>query len=173
MPTNRTRISRPLRRPAFSEEILVLFLELEHTRDEHKSKKLALALSLWEEWWLSGCHVNDTSKLPPWPRGYAAHDDWVKVRATRDLLLQAVKDRPPPQLTEADSDAVMAAAKPLPAERREPFLRHVATSLRGRAEPGPGDVHRAIVQAQQKHFDPPKLDRMNGINGHELKLRRT
>jgi hypothetical protein len=168
MPTNRTRIQRPLRRPHFSEEVLTLFWELEHTPNDHKSKQLALALNLWEEWWLSGCHVNDKSKLPPWPKGYAAHDDWVKTRATRDLLLQAVKDRPPPRLTEAETDAIHAAAKPLPVERREPFLQQVATSLQARSEPGPGDVHRAIVDAQRRNFNPPNLDRMNGTTKYDL-----
>jgi hypothetical protein len=89
-------------------------------------------------------------------------------------LLQAVKDRPPPRLTEAETDAIHAAAKPLPIERREPFFQQVATSLQARSEHGPGDVHRAIVQAQQKHLDYPQLERMTGINGYDLpKLRRS
>ena len=61
---------------------------------------------------------------------------------------------PPIRLSDSELDAVMAAARPIPVERRDAFLQDVAALLRGR-EVGPGTVHRAIEQAQRAHFDPP------------------
>jgi hypothetical protein len=64
---------------------------------------------------------------------------------------------PPIRLSDSELDAVMAAARSLPVERRDAFLQDVATLLRGCGEVGPGTVHRAIEQAQRAHFDPPQL----------------
>ena len=63
---------------------------------------------------------------------------------------------PPLKLSDAELDAVLVAARPIPVERRDGFLQDVAALLRGR-EVGPGSVHRAIEQAQRAHFDPPDL----------------
>ena len=63
---------------------------------------------------------------------------------------------PPIRLTDDELSAVLAAARPIPVERRDAFLQDVAALLRGR-EVGPGTVHRAIEQAQRVHFDPPDL----------------
>jgi hypothetical protein len=171
MPTNRTRIAHAPRRPRFSAEVLALFWELEHSPyNDHKSKKLALALGLWDEYFLSGCHVNDKATQSCHPPNYPATEDFEHCRAIRAQLLQAIKDQPP-RLTESEVDTIYTAATPLPVERHDAFLEHVVTHL-PRVDVGPGDVHRAVTTAQRKFFDPPNLDRMNGINGYELKLRR-
>jgi len=53
-------------------------------------------------------------------------------------------------------DAVLAV------DQRDAFLREVADALRGCAEIGPGTVHRAIVEAQRRHCDPPDLSHHSG-----------
>jgi hypothetical protein len=63
-------------------------------------------------------------------------------------------------LSELDLDA---AAQPIAADRRDAFLQQVFRALMGCAELGPGHVHRAIVEAQRVHFDPPDLSRTNGV----------
>jgi hypothetical protein len=62
---------------------------------------------------------------------------------------------PPVRLSDSELDAVFAAAQPIPVSRRDAFLQDVATLLRRCSEIGPGSVHRAIVEAQRAHFDPP------------------
>jgi hypothetical protein len=66
---------------------------------------------------------------------------------------------PPIKLTDAELDAVMAAARPLAPHQRDAFLQRVAELLRTCGEVGPGSVHRAIAEAQREHFDPPVLER--------------
>ena len=66
------------------------------------------------------------------------------------------------RLSEPEIDTVYAAARPLPAERREAFFQHINQSLQGRAEPGPGHVDRAIRSAQQKYLTYPDLSKTNG-----------
>jgi hypothetical protein len=167
MPTNRTRIVRPLRQPAFSDEALSLFLELKHLSQDSAefksgSKQLAKLLGLAEEHFLSGCHVNDKDKECPWPLGHCAQEDWQRCREMRIRLLQAVKERPPLRLSESELEAVYSAAAPIDVDRRDEFLRSVATALEGRAQVGPGDVHRAIVEAQRTHCKYPNLEKTNG-----------
>jgi hypothetical protein len=41
---------------------------------------------------------------------------------------------------------------------RDPFLQEVAAALAGIADPGDGDVARAIRAVERKHFDPPLTD---------------
>ena len=48
------------------------------------------------------------------------------------------------QLTDDELSAVLAAARPLPIERRDGFLQAVAASLQSCAEVGPGSIYRAI-----------------------------
>ena len=43
----------------------------------------------------------------------------------------------------------------LAVDQRDAFLQEVADALRGCAEIGPGTVHRAIAEAQRRHWDPP------------------
>jgi hypothetical protein len=63
----------------------------------------------------------------------------------------------------AELDAVMQAARPIPIESRDAFLQDVAALLSGCVEVGPGTVHRAIQQAQKRHFNPPDLGRAPGV----------
>ena len=91
------------RRPHFSNQALDLFIELERMpqsdpRFKQKSRQLAALLGLLDEWICSSTHVNDRSRAPAYPSG-PAHDDWVHVRAVRELLIQEVKEQPPPRLT--------------------------------------------------------------------------
>jgi hypothetical protein len=66
----------------------------------------------------------------------------------------------PLRLSDSELDAVFAAARPLAVERRDAFLQEIASLLHGCVEVGPGTVHRAIEQAQRRHFDPPDLGRV-------------
>jgi hypothetical protein len=62
---------------------------------------------------------------------------------------------PPLRLSDAQLDAIITAAKPIPVGARDAFLRDVAAALAGIVDPGDGDVARAIRTVQRKHFDPP------------------
>jgi hypothetical protein len=173
--TLRRKISRPLRRPAFNEEILRSFVELEHMDQaspefDSGSRRLADALDLGDEYFLSGVSVNCKSEESCWPDNHPATEDFERVRAVRLALLEAIAARSPPQLTEPEAAAVRQAAIPVPDEHREAFFHDVASALQGRSQPGPGDVDRAVRDAQRKHFSPPDLTRMNGIGGYDLKL---
>jgi hypothetical protein len=69
---------------------------------------------------------------------------------------------PPLALTDSELDAVLAAARPLPVDRRDAFLQSVADALKRYAELGPGVVHRVCADQQRAFFDPPDLSRSNG-----------
>jgi hypothetical protein len=62
---------------------------------------------------------------------------------------------PPIALTDAPLSAVFEAARPLAVASRDAFLLDLAAALAGIADPGDGDVARAIRAVQRKHFDPP------------------
>jgi hypothetical protein len=64
----------------------------------------------------------------------------------------------PLRLTDSQITSIFAAARPLAVQDRDPFLQEVAGLLQGIADPGDGDVARAIRTVQRKHFDPPELD---------------
>jgi hypothetical protein len=64
----------------------------------------------------------------------------------------------PIRLTDAQLGAIFSAAKPLAVQDRDPFLQTVAELLQARREIGDGDVHRAIVTAQRRFYDPPITD---------------
>jgi hypothetical protein len=64
----------------------------------------------------------------------------------------------PIRLTDAQLTAVFDAARPLAVRDRDAFLLDLAAALQGIADPGDGDVARAIRTVQRKHFDPPELD---------------
>jgi hypothetical protein len=95
MPTKRTPLHRG-RRLTFSGEVLALFaaLECEPKRRQNnrefqdKSKSLAQLLDLNAEWWTMN-HVHDRSRGPCHPPWCVAHHDWHKVRAVREMLLEA------------------------------------------------------------------------------------
>jgi hypothetical protein len=53
--------------------------------------------------------------------------------------------------------AILAAAAPLAASDRNPFLLEVAQLLQALPEVGDGALHRIIMQVQRRHFDPPEL----------------
>jgi hypothetical protein len=63
---------------------------------------------------------------------------------------------PPIRLSDSELDAVLAAARPLPVERRDAFLQAVAAELDGR-QLGPGLVHRICADVQRAFFEPPAL----------------
>jgi hypothetical protein len=65
---------------------------------------------------------------------------------------------PPIRLTDAQLSAVFEAAHPLAVQDRDAFLQAVAEVLQGRQEIGDGDVHRAVMAAQRRFYDPPELD---------------
>jgi hypothetical protein len=62
---------------------------------------------------------------------------------------------PPVKLTDAELDAVMAAARPLESHQRDGFLHDLATELSKLPAIGPGALHRVIVEVQRRHFDAP------------------
>jgi hypothetical protein len=63
----------------------------------------------------------------------------------------------PVRLTDDELSTVMAAARPLPVERRDAFLQQVAAALQACREIGPGAVYRAVAETQRAFFDPPDL----------------
>jgi hypothetical protein len=72
----------------------------------------------------------------------------------------------PIRLTDAQLNAVIAAARPLAVASRDAFLLDLAAALQGIPDTGDGDVARAIRTVQRKHFDPPEL------NAHAVPHRR-
>jgi hypothetical protein len=64
---------------------------------------------------------------------------------------------PPIRLSDSELDAVIAAARPLPVERRDACLQAVAGALQGCCEIGPGVVHRVCAETQRAFFEPPPL----------------
>jgi len=74
---------------------------------------------------------------------------------------------PPLALTDAELDAVMAAARPLPVEVRDPFLRAVTHELQGCREIGPGIVHQVCREQQRIFMNSawPDLSRATGGAG--------
>jgi hypothetical protein len=75
----------------------------------------------------------------------------------------------PLALTDSELDAVFAAARPLPIERRDAFLQAVAAELKGCREIGPGLVHRVCAETQRAFFDPPQF--ATGAPGRGAKYR--
>jgi hypothetical protein len=90
---------RPLARtpaPRFSERAVMLFRELESTPSRRRNtsafkdaeRELARQLNLVSEFW-SGCSVLDSSSDPCWPPGVYAYSVWFRMRAVREVLLEA------------------------------------------------------------------------------------
>jgi hypothetical protein len=67
----------------------------------------------------------------------------------------------PLKLSDAELDAVLQAARPLPVERRDAFLRAVAGALQSCDEIGPGVVYRVVAEVQRQHFDAPDFSHGN------------
>jgi hypothetical protein len=74
----------------------------------------------------------------------------------------------PIRLTDAQLGAIFSAAKPLAVQDRDPFLQTVAELLQ---EIGDGDVHRAIVTAQRRFYDPPITDERAQPHRREARAR--
>ena len=64
----------------------------------------------------------------------------------------------PISLRDSELDAILDAARPLPVEARDTFLRAVAHRLQQECgELGPGSVSRACRELQKDFFDPPTI----------------
>jgi hypothetical protein len=74
------------------------------------------------------------------------------ARSSTEILMSPIR------LSDAELDAIFAAARPLAVECRDAFLQEVATLLNGCVEVGPGTVHRAIEQAQRRFWVPPQQE---------------
>lgn len=89
------------RRPAFSDEALLLFRQLESVppslrkdNPEFRAADLALhdAIGLEFERRCIMCSVLDRGVAPPWPPDMPSHHAWHRVHAVRRALLEAVKE---------------------------------------------------------------------------------
>jgi hypothetical protein len=93
----RTPLNRN-RKPVYDEETLRLFVELE-TADrsapdfKQQDRELARRLGLHGEWFCSVVSVTDRSDRPCRGPEYQATQDWHRVRAVRDMLLEAARQR--------------------------------------------------------------------------------
>jgi hypothetical protein len=65
-------------------------------------------------------------------------------------------------LFDDELDAIMNACRPLAVDQRDAFLQELADALSVCGEIGPGTMHRAIVEAQRRHWDPPDLGHHSG-----------
>jgi hypothetical protein len=59
------------------------------------------------------------------------------------------------KLTDVELQIVFAAARPLPINSRDEFLRLVAQELAKYTTLGTGLVHRVTAECQRRFFDPP------------------
>jgi hypothetical protein len=64
----------------------------------------------------------------------------------------------PIRLSDSQLAAVFEAARPWAVRDRDAFLQAVAELLQARREIGDGDVHRAVMVAQRRFWDPPITD---------------
>ena len=69
---------------------------------------------------------------------------------------------PPIKLTDSELDAVMAHARPLDPDLRDPFLRSVSNALQGQTVIGPGVVARVCAEMQRQFFRPPDFSHAVG-----------
>lgn len=72
--------------------------------------------------------------------------------------------------SEAEIEAIMAAAHPLARSDRDTFLRTVASEIMALPHRGPGAVHRVIVEVQRRftsQFQTAKLPGRYGRSGTE------
>lgn len=68
----------------------------------------------------------------------------------------------PIRLTDAELDAVMAAARPIAVDRRDEFLQRVASELGRCSELGDGAVYRICAAMQREFFDAPDFEETRG-----------
>jgi len=84
-----------------------------------------------------------------------ARADPIVMDVIADHLIERQRPRPP-QLSAAEQDAVLAAARPLTPAQREAFLVDVAVVLSRLPGPiGPGSLHHVLAMVQARHFVPP------------------
>jgi hypothetical protein len=65
----------------------------------------------------------------------------------------------PIKLSDDELDAVLAAARPLDRDLRDPFLHAVANALQGYEVIGPGLVARVCAEMQRQFWRAPDLGR--------------
>jgi hypothetical protein len=66
-------------------------------------------------------------------------------------------------LSDREQSMIYAAAAPLHASKRQPFIEAVLASLGNSASPvGEGTVNRVIRSLQREFFDPPDTGRHHG-----------
>lgn len=66
---------------------------------------------------------------------------------------------PPLALSDAQMSALLAAAHPLPPDRRSAFLEHCARELASAPMLGDGAVDRIVADVQRIYSDAPDLGR--------------
>jgi hypothetical protein len=76
-------------------EALELFIKLERDRPHPKvyndaEHQLAKLLGLTAEWW-NGCSVSDNGTAPDCPSHLVRYQNWFRVHAVRNALLEAAK----------------------------------------------------------------------------------
>jgi hypothetical protein len=72
----------------------------------------------------------------------------LATRSPPDELPQPVR------LTDEQMSAILAASHPIAPARRSAFLADVARELAALREIGDGALHRVIMAAQKRYFDP-------------------
>ena len=76
-------------------------------------------------------------------------------------------------MTDAELNAVLAAARPLDVGDRDAFLQAVAAALQSEGEIGPGVVRRVCAELQRQYFDPPQfVSGDSGVSKYDRVLRR-
>jgi hypothetical protein len=86
-------------RPTFDDEALALFVALEGVpmrrrgskRFKDAERELARKLGLHDEFFFSICSVLDKERSPCWPEYMPACQAWYRVRAVREMLLEAAQ----------------------------------------------------------------------------------
>ena len=102
MPTTRKPIERPRQRQLLTAAAIELFIEIENTSRHKRGPKvyndkeheLARLLGLTFEWW-GGNSVCDDSDGPCCPPHRVRYQNWFKVRAVRNALLEAAAKAQP------------------------------------------------------------------------------
>lgn len=70
-------------------------------------------------------------------------------------------------LSDSELSALMAAAEPLAPDRRDAFVREVASELARCPVIGSGSLHRIVAEVQRHHYNAPLLDgRLPGPGKH-------
>jgi hypothetical protein len=89
------------------------------------------------------------------PSGEAPALQHQQAHRLKEAPMSDRRPSSPIALSDAELDAVMAAARPIAVDRRDEFLRAVAEKLTAVPMVGPGVVHRVVQEMQRQFFDPP------------------